>query len=134
MKDALCLVVTLLLTSLGVHAQGLPDPTRPALEVGQSDRSGSTDATPSGPVLQMVVSGANQRSRALISGDWVEERMTWRGYRVKAIGTDFVILRNLEGKEETRVQLTPVVRKDSAAAASVSARKNSAGAAPGVGR
>lgn len=81
-------------------AQGLPDPTRPALVTGERGTTdGAMAAVPNG--LQSIRRSADGRATALIHGQWVGVGGRVGEARVMAIRDAEVVLRQADGSRET---------------------------------
>ncbi len=101
-------LVFLLLVSGRIHAETLPDPTRPPMEVGAAKRIASA---PSGPVLQSILISPHRKA-AIIDGKTVLLGETFEGGMLVGIGEGEVTVRM--GGELTTLKLFPGVIKRSA--------------------
>ncbi|MBI4996903.1 MAG: MSHA biogenesis protein MshK [Rhodocyclales bacterium] len=100
--------VLLLLALAGtVHAQGLPDPTRPPVLL---EGEPAATAAPSG--LQSIIRRDKGKSAAVINGQYVELGGKVGDARLERIGEDFVVLRSASGRET--MYLTPGIGKKKA--------------------
>lgn len=96
---------------------GLPDPTRPAIEVnalvGANGTNGAAPASdpglPPGPRLQSILRPAQGAPRALVDGRWVTAGGRAGEARLVQIGDDFVVLAGSAGRQVLR--LTPKAQK-----------------------
>lgn len=102
-------IVTALAGSAVVHAQGLPDPTRPPAmieSVGEPNPSAST-----GPILQSILISPTRRI-ATINGQAFKPGDKYGEARVVKITENEVVLRN--GQETQTLKLFPQVEKQTA--------------------
>jgi hypothetical protein len=97
------LIFLLMSVSLAVHAESLPDPTRPPANL-----DGGATAQPSGPVLQ-VIRTINGRRSAMISGQEVKSGSQVSDAVVMRIDEDRVLLRGPGGIQT--LKLFPEVEK-----------------------
>ena len=104
-KPGLAFFAVLFLFSGPIHAETLPDPTRPSVDAGQS--SNETTA-PSGPVLQSVLISP-ERKAAIISGKTVLLGEKFGDAVLVRIGEGEVTLRT--GGELKTLKLFPGVTK-----------------------
>lgn len=82
------------------QAQGLPDPTRPAIAVGEAAAAVGLAEAPVHP-LQSIRRGDDGRATALINGQWVGVGGRVGEARVTAIRDTEVVLRQPDGSRET---------------------------------
>lgn len=94
-----------ILSSLCLHAETLPDPTRPPASL---DAGGAAPVVPSGPVVQVIRTLHGKRS-ALISGQEVVAGSKLGDATVTRIDEDRVELRGPEGLQT--LKLFPDVEK-----------------------
>ncbi len=99
------LIFLLLSMSFAVHAENLPDPTRPPTSL---DGSATVIAQPSGPALQAIRTSNGRRS-ATISGQEVNPGSKVGDAIVMRIDEDRVVLRGPGGIET--LKLFPAVEK-----------------------
>lgn len=90
-----------------IHAQALPDPTRPA---GNAEIPGMPGMDNSG--LQSIIRPSSGKPRALINGEIVALGAKSGDSRLVAVNADHVVLLNTDGSRET-LYLTPGARKQS---------------------
>ena len=102
---ALRLIFMLMSMSLAVHAENLPDPTRPPVNL---DGGATLTAQPSGPALQ-VIRTINGRRSAMISGQEVKSGSKLGDAVVLRIDEDRVLLRGPDGIQT--LKLFPEVEK-----------------------
>lgn len=102
---ALRLIFVLMSMSLAVHAESLPDPTRPPANL---DGGATATAQPSGPALQ-VIRTINGKRSAMISGQEVKSGSQVGDARVIRIDEDRVLLRGPGGIQT--LKLFPEVEK-----------------------
>ena len=98
----------LLLVSGQIHAETLPDPTRPPVEAGAAT---STATTPSGPVLQSILISPHRKA-AIIDGKTVLLGEKFEGGVLVGIGEGEVTVRM--GSELRTLRLFPGVVERSA--------------------
>lgn len=99
------LIFLLLSASFAVHAEGLPDPTRPPASL---DSGATATVQPSGPVLQ-VIRRINGKRSAMISGQEVKSGSKVGDAVVTRIDEDRVLLRGPDGTQA--LKLFPEVEK-----------------------
>ena len=99
------LIFLLMSVSLALHAESLPDPTRPPANL---DGGATATAQPSGPVLQ-VIRTINGRRSAMISGQEVKSGSQVGDAVVMRIDEDSVLLRGPGGIQT--LKLFPEVEK-----------------------
>jgi len=102
---ALRLIFMLMSMSLAVHAESLPDPTRPPANL---DGGATATAQPSGPALQ-VIRTINGKRSAMISGQEVKSGSRVGDAVVMRIDEDRVLLRGPGGIQT--LKLFPEVEK-----------------------
>jgi MSHA biogenesis protein MshK len=101
--------LTALTGSVVVHAQGLPDPTRPPAMVESASEQDASAS--SGPVLQSVLISPTRRI-ATINGQALKPGDKFGEARVMKITENEVVLRN--GQEMQTLKLFPQVEKQAA--------------------
>jgi MSHA biogenesis protein MshK len=102
--------LTALAVSTVVHAQGLPDPTRPPAIIESAGEQNASVAS-SGPVLQSVLISPTRRI-ATINGQVLKPGDKFGEARVMKITENEVVLRN--GQEMQTLKLFPQVEKQTA--------------------
>jgi MSHA biogenesis protein MshK len=113
---ALRLIFMLMSMSLAVHAENLPDPTRPPANL---DGGATLTAQPSGPALQ-VIRTINGRRSAMISGQEVKSGSKLGDAVVMRIDEDRVLLRGPDGIQT--LKLFPEVEKRPVAVSNAQAK------------
>lgn len=100
--------VVLLMLACDAQAEVLPDPTRPAVDVGSSsgDKAASVQAEPSDDGLRTIIISQDRRS-AVINGRQVSLGGMVGEEQLMAVCEDGVVLQGAEGRR--RVSLYPGV-------------------------
>lgn len=90
-------------------AQGLPDPTRPAIGDNAAPSAGQAATPAASGGLQSILRRKGGKSAAIINGDLVELGGRVGESRLSEVGEDFVVLSGPGGKD--RMALTPGIEK-----------------------